>query len=177
VLGEDAAFDAIEHATEIFELMARHWNWIAGELLRTLSEEHVYIPLLWEDDAGVVHGNDWAHGFMRGVWARPGSWNELLASEEHGGSVLPMMMLVHEHDPDPEMRAPPMEADKRKEVIGLMIVGATRSYRYFEPRRRASAASPGNIPLRRQAPKAGRNEPCPCGSGRKYKHCCGQMRH
>ena len=21
-------------------------------------------------------------------------------------------------------------------------------------------------------PKAGRNDPCPCGSGRKYKHCC-----
>jgi tetratricopeptide (TPR) repeat protein len=23
--------------------------------------------------------------------------------------------------------------------------------------------------------KAGRNEPCPCGSGRKYKHCCGRL--
>jgi len=22
--------------------------------------------------------------------------------------------------------------------------------------------------------KVGRNEPCPCGSGRKYKHCCHQ---
>lgn len=26
--------------------------------------------------------------------------------------------------------------------------------------------------LRRQAPKVGRNDPCPCGSGRKYKSCC-----
>jgi preprotein translocase subunit SecA len=25
----------------------------------------------------------------------------------------------------------------------------------------------------RQAPKVGRNEPCPCGSGKKYKKCCG----
>jgi len=24
----------------------------------------------------------------------------------------------------------------------------------------------------RSAPKVGRNEPCPCGSGKKYKHCC-----
>jgi preprotein translocase subunit SecA len=23
------------------------------------------------------------------------------------------------------------------------------------------------------ADKVGRNDPCPCGSGRKYKHCCG----
>ncbi len=24
--------------------------------------------------------------------------------------------------------------------------------------------------------KIGRNEPCPCGSGKKYKHCCGKIR-
>ena len=23
--------------------------------------------------------------------------------------------------------------------------------------------------------KIGRNEPCPCGSGKKYKHCCGAL--
>ncbi len=28
-------------------------------------------------------------------------------------------------------------------------------------------------PIRRKAPKVGRNEPCPCGSGKKYKKCCG----
>ena len=26
----------------------------------------------------------------------------------------------------------------------------------------------------RTSPKTGRNEPCPCGSGKKYKHCCGR---
>ncbi len=33
----------------------------------------------------------------------------------------------------------------------------------------AAAASP----VRRDVPKVGRNEPCPCGSGKKYKKCCG----
>jgi hypothetical protein len=28
-------------------------------------------------------------------------------------------------------------------------------------------------PIRRSAPKVGRNEPCPCGSGKKFKKCCG----
>jgi uncharacterized protein len=28
-------------------------------------------------------------------------------------------------------------------------------------------------PYRRETPKVGRNDPCPCGSGRKYKRCCG----
>jgi hypothetical protein len=33
---------------------------------------------------------------------------------------------------------------------------------------------PGGLPLpQRTAWSPGRNEPCPCGSGRKYKHCCG----
>jgi SEC-C motif-containing protein len=27
----------------------------------------------------------------------------------------------------------------------------------------------------RSGPKIGRNEPCPCGSGKKYKHCCGRV--
>lgn len=31
----------------------------------------------------------------------------------------------------------------------------------------------GTGPLRRATPKVGRNEPCPCGSGKKFKKCCG----
>lgn len=30
-----------------------------------------------------------------------------------------------------------------------------------------------NQPFRKTEPKAGRNDPCPCGSGKKYKKCCG----
>lgn len=29
-------------------------------------------------------------------------------------------------------------------------------------------------PLTRTAPKVGRNDPCPCGSEKKFKKCCGQ---
>jgi preprotein translocase subunit SecA len=32
-----------------------------------------------------------------------------------------------------------------------------------------------DLPIRRSLPKVGRNEPCPCGSGRKYKNCCGRI--
>lgn len=30
-------------------------------------------------------------------------------------------------------------------------------------------------PIRRSQPKVGRNDPCPCGSGKKYKQCCGRL--
>ncbi|TFH13897.1 MAG: hypothetical protein E4H02_10920, partial [Lentisphaerales bacterium] len=29
------------------------------------------------------------------------------------------------------------------------------------------------VPFVRQSAKIGRNDPCPCGSGKKYKKCCG----
>ena len=28
--------------------------------------------------------------------------------------------------------------------------------------------------IRNKSPRVGRNDPCPCGSGKKYKHCCGR---
>jgi preprotein translocase subunit SecA len=37
------------------------------------------------------------------------------------------------------------------------------------------ASAPMAAPFVRPMPKVGRNEPCPCGSGRKYKHCHGTL--
>jgi preprotein translocase subunit SecA len=37
------------------------------------------------------------------------------------------------------------------------------------------AGHAGSQPFHRDAPKVGRNDPCPCGSGRKFKHCHGQL--
>jgi preprotein translocase subunit SecA len=39
-------------------------------------------------------------------------------------------------------------------------------------RAQGEAAKPKTI--RREKPKVGRNDPCPCGSGKKYKHCHGK---
>jgi preprotein translocase subunit SecA len=36
------------------------------------------------------------------------------------------------------------------------------------------SAIPVGVTIRRNTPKVGRNDPCPCGSGKKYKHCCGR---
>jgi preprotein translocase subunit SecA len=38
---------------------------------------------------------------------------------------------------------------------------------------RASIAP--STPVHRDAPKVGRNDPCPCGSGKKYKQCHGSL--
>ena len=46
-----------------------------------------------------------------------------------------------------------------------------------EARRKAAAAPQGEQPKAMPAkadPRIGRNDPCPCGSGKKYKNCHGQ---
>jgi hypothetical protein len=42
----------------------------------------------------------------------------------------------------------------------------------FSERPQTAPAREANVPAR--STKVGRNDPCPCGSGRKYKHCCGK---
>jgi uncharacterized protein len=83
-----------------------------------------------------------------------------------------MMMLQHEHDEDPEMRPDPISPEKREEVIVHMAAGLVQAYRYFRAQRRAGASAHRSEPPR-NASKIGRNDPCPCGSGKKYKKCCG----
>ena len=39
----------------------------------------------------------------------------------------------------------------------------------------APAQGEGARPVRRHEPKVGRNDPCPCGSGKKYKKCHGAV--
>ena len=60
---------------------------------------------------------------------------------------------------------------------------APRQYQHAEasamggqPEEEAAAArAEAQTPYTRQGRKIGRNEPCPCGSGKKYKHCHGRL--
>lgn len=171
----ELAFEGAEQAQETVALLMRHQNLIATTLGRTLTDrEACYDPLLLEADDGVLRANDWARGFLRGTaWDRQ-AWADLLANEQQGGAVLPMFAFAHENDPDPTLSAGPFDEAKRGELIALMVAGLVRAYAYFAPQRRAFAQSRGAAqrPLR-SGPRVGRNEPCPCGSSRKYKHCHG----
>jgi len=98
--------------------------------------------------------------------------------EEHGGSLVPIFALAHEHDPDPEMRPykEPIPAELRERLIVSAAAAVMNIYRYFRARSVAPELSiRDSLTYRRSEPKVGRNEPCPCGSGKKYKLCCGRM--
>jgi uncharacterized protein len=190
VLGKDCPFENNEQAAEILTLLMRHRNAIATKFRDIPDDSSPYLPvvlpILFEADGGVAYGNDWAHGFMRGVEMRRPSWDELFRDENRRGAMLPVMMLHHEHDPDPEMRTPPIPPDEREQLIRTMIAALTYLYRYFEPQRQAFASVPVYFPVRLDqfmiecpAPKSGPDEqedghaePCPCGSGLPYEACC-----
>jgi uncharacterized protein len=167
-MSEVVEFSGLDEAQEILNLMMRHWNKIAS----TLHKGEIHVPLIFEDEQGELHGNDWARGFMRGMHMRHDGWAELINDEKYGGSLTPMMMLYHEHDEDPEMRPDPITPDKREQVIAFMAAGLMNAYEYFRKEREGDLGV-DELEPRRNASKVGRNDPCPCGSGKKYKKCCG----
>jgi uncharacterized protein YecA (UPF0149 family) len=58
------------------------------------------------------------------------------------------------------------------EVHGL-FPEALRSYAELGRAFQYAYEEINRTPYQREAPKIGRNDPCPCGSGKKYKRCCG----
>ena len=168
-MSETCEFASLDEANEILGLIMRHWNTIAA----ALNKDEVYGPILLQDENGVAHGNDWARGFMRGTLMRHDGWLELVNDEDQGGCMVPIFMLHYEHDTDPKMRPKPISPKQREEVIAGMAAGLLGAYKYFRSRRGAYAGAASRRQPKRGASKVGRNDPCPCGSGKKYKKCCG----
>lgn len=181
-LREVLGFDVMNHAEAASEpptrrllaLLSRHRDSIA----HTLRSGDVFTPLLVANEGGEYPANDWAKGFLRGMQLRRGAWASLVNDEDHGGSLVPIFALAHEHDPDPEMRPykNPIPAELRERLVDDAAAGVMHIYQYF----RAESAAPelsifDSLTYRRSEPKVGRNEPCPCGSGKKYKLCCGRV--
>ena len=162
-MSDACEFSSLGEANEILGLMMRHWNTIAA----ALNKDEVYGPILMQDKNGVAHGNDWAHGFMRGTLMRHDGWVELVNDEEQGGCMVPIFMLHYEHDEDPEMRPKPISPEKREEVIVHMAAGLLGAYRYFREQRQAEAGARTSEP-RRSSPNVGgyvsapRRQTCLC---------------
>ncbi len=71
-------------------------------------------------------------------------------------------------------------AEKAAEVAAVLktaedVMGiAVDMYDYWASERHVSALDTNPTTFRRVEPKVGRNQPCSCGSGKKYKRCCGR---
>ena len=170
------AFADLQDANDTLSLLMRYWNSIIADFDR----ESIHLPYLVEPGIDGIPGRAWARGFMRGVRLAPTGWNDLLTKEDEG--LLITIPLVA-GEIDPSWPKEPLTQEKQDELLQWMFAGAARAYRLFADDRREFAQefdqdaideddySPETYV--RVEPKIGRNEPCPCGSGKKYKKCCG----
>jgi uncharacterized protein len=170
-LENEEVISGTETAQLLMQLIMHHWNAV-GDAFRAGD---FFIPLLLEDEDGEACGNDWAVGFLRGADMRKELWKEILDDEDKAGWFLPMFALATEDHPDPEMRPykDGITKEQRDKLLAGLSVMVTEIYNYFEPHRRRSAASRMEFAQTTMARKIGRNDPCYCGSGKKYKKCCG----
>jgi uncharacterized protein len=177
----DLVFQNADEAETFFGIIMNHWN----RINRAYRSGDIYMPLIFEDESGELRGNDWARGFLKGTHFRRQDWMEVSRSEEHGGPFVYIWSLVYEDHPDPEVRSntTPFTKEQRDKLIAGVTAGAKQLYDYFQKRRSAPRKAPGrgapwadpDMPgdLATSEVRVGRNDPCPCGSGKKFKKCCG----
>jgi uncharacterized protein len=175
ILGSDASGSPVfadrTDATETLSLLTRYWNSIAEDFR---SGDQLHLPYIEEPGTDHILGRDWARGYLKGTRLAPEGWSRLFQDEQEG---LSLMIPVVAGEVDPLWPPEPLSVERSDEILKDMIAGAARAYRYFQADRERGtgrlSASSFQGPVVRAAPKVGRNETCPCGSGKKFKHCCG----
>ena len=168
----------------------------AAELLRrfaTVLEEELAageppVLLLYgkeDDENGPSDYVPWCQAYLAGVDAAEEDWFEFLGETEDGEvdedsgdeisyldeRLFPMMVLTGEAEAAATEHGEDWPGgEERDQIINDceedLAQAVTDIYRFWQAKR-------GSGIIRREEPKVGRNDPCPCGSGKKFKQCCG----
>jgi len=115
----------------------------------------------------------WCRGYMMGVNLD----EEWLDDFEVLAVTTPIAILSGNHTlnhPDDDDPVEDEEAwfERARDRLPSLVLDA---YELLAEKRGAPPpAPPGPATFQRETPKVGRNDPCPCGSGKKYKKCCGR---
>jgi yecA family protein len=158
-IGEGPTFDTPEQAEYLTGLLTRHWTSIALRIASTSWHR----PLL--ADADYPRGAVWAASFLRGVALRLQGWELQYRNQIVGVTIETLMTLAGR----PNDRTRPLNARLRDELVAALPLALRSLYQIFQGLRDPLARAPLGADFNR---KVGRNEPCPCGSGKKYKRCC-----
>lgn len=169
---KDAGFPDLKTAQETIGAVMAHYNAVAEAMTRSLWLEPIYEidsiseEVLWEA---------WIAGFTHAMALRPKAWEALLdrADDETRESMIFIMALAdinigESKFSDAEIYEIDLEApDLIPNCVATIL---------HQSRPELSRTQAANLPGRphQSAPRPGRNDPCPCGSGRKYKQCCGK---
>lgn len=137
------------------------YNTVMGKL-----QEGFYEPIFLQTPGGdhsLLIVDEWCEGFLRGL----GLWGEM--SPEDMRYLEKYLYPIRYFGTDEGL--PSLETMTDAEILHLqesIAPNVEKLHRHF-----FKPADNPTTTFIRAAPKVGRNEPCPCGSGKKYKKCCG----
>lgn len=147
---------------KFMELLFQHMNSIARLLMDAPELFEALFLFIEVDGKEIPIVEDWCIGYTRGLaefdWPLNDDEIRLLCTAIAANCSDEM----HEH----------MEnhtADDMQEHINIINHAAVYIHQYWLKKRTPMPALKESI---RKTQKIGRNEPCHCGSGKKYKHCC-----
>lgn len=153
------------------DLILDHMNILAHTLC--YQSEH-FIPVLMAnpfEEQEICNAEEWCFGYLRGMAL--GNWPALPEELERSLEVIRL------HGSDnllPQLAS--LSLPEHQQSVAEVGPAALRLHAHFLAQRGSSTApiaAPALTPVTqpvRAAPKIGRNDPCPCGSGKKFKQCC-----
>ncbi len=154
-------FSGEQEANRIMSLVFRHYNTIVGTF-NTVAES--FEPIFWE---GRQWGAaEWCEGFLLGFQFAEKEWALLQVGQPTW--FTPFLRLGTFEGI--EITDDQGDAEKWMNEIKPSVL---KLHGYWSQYEKLDPAVHESTPIVRSGPKVGRNDPCPCGSGRKFKKCCG----
>jgi uncharacterized protein len=160
-------FETEQQAKDVTGLIMAHYNAVARALLAGHGRYEVVYDVDTRNDDTMWE--IWIEGFARAMALRPSSWDSIKAADRGTRAALAGLQALIEIADGTTSRAKP-EIDELTKMAPDLIptwIDDLHAWRLALP----SAISGKSI--KPSSTKIGRNEACPCGSGRKYKKCCG----
>jgi uncharacterized protein len=163
---DEPEFKDMDQAEHIIGIIMARYN----EIIHLLDDEPgAFQPILYEAPDGRMLAADWAEGFMDAFGLRVDAWDALFEDEDDKFLMASIMAQLNDREGKPFFEASLEEMQEIREECAPPLPYAIKEIHDFWKARR----QPANLARRPTKKKVGRNEPCPCGSGRKYKRCCG----
>jgi uncharacterized protein len=165
VFGPDSKYENAEQAQACLAVLTLMHDKVLADL-RSMRQD--YEPFFLEhakDGEEIELGTQWAEGFIEGMRLRGHAWRKMIGSEQGkrslGSIVVFLPEVVVAENSEDDIAAARREA---LQSLGPSIYEISQYWKARSGRVEPAAVSPFR--------KIGRNEPCPCGSGRKHKKCC-----
>ena len=166
-LGESHRLASDAERDEITGLLAR----LADETARQLNEGEGFDFILYGEGAEEDLAS-WAEGYLAGVDLSDPPWDEGADQDDLDNMLFPFLALTGDAK-EIAQEAGEEWMDEAEEAKMLAEIREGLANHLMDVRQFWFDKS---IPptVKREGPKVGRNDPCPCGSGKKYKNCHGQ---